>query len=396
MGARSLELKVGLFLVVSAAILVGFLFILGTFDFGEGHVLNVTFPNTGGLRDGAKVKIAGVTAGKVKEIQFLGGTVKSRAGKPIYVRIRLEVTEEMAPTLTEGSQFFVSTEGLLGEKYVEISPGPPGAPRIPAGSEVEGEPPVELQVLSARAAGMLDRVQEFVEGDREQLKSVGDSLRTIVEKTERVVSRIDEELPVLVEEGKATLKQARESLARLDSLVEESRTLMAREEGIGDAVTRANRLASRLEEQLPRAVEEVEVLVEESRLAVAEARGTIERLEGELADTSRDARQLMARTGRVVEKLDVERLAGELQEPLGKLVADFSATGERIAGLAGKADGLVGSADALLRDLSQVTAGLRRGEGTLGALLLDRELYDDLRELVLDLKSHPWKALWKN
>ncbi len=395
MGNRGLEMKVGLFLMVSVAILMGFLFILGTFDFGDGHVIQLQFPNTGGLRNGAKVKISGVQAGKIQEIQFLGGKETNARGEPIYVRIEIEVNEEMAPVLTEGSTFSVSTEGILGEKYVEISPGPPDAPRLESGAVVDGEPPVELQVLASRAAGMMDKVQELVEGDREELQGMGDSLRQIVEKTNSVMTRLDTELPTLVAEGTATMEQAQKSMQKLDALVDDGRNLLARKDGVTDGFEKFNRIAAGLEEDLPRAMAEVEVLLEESRILVAETRTTLERLETDLALTTDDARGLMRRTGRAVDGLDIADTLDDFKEPVRTLVANLSDTGAQIAKLSGSAEGLLTKADTVLSDLAVVSGNMRQGRGTVGALLRDRELYDDIRELVLELKRHPWKAVWK-
>ena len=39
---------------------------------------------------------------------------------------------------------------------------------------------------------------------------------------------------------------------------------------------------------------------------------------------------------------------------------------------------------------------IARGEGSIGALLKDDELYDNIREIMRDLKQHPWKVLWKD
>jgi phospholipid/cholesterol/gamma-HCH transport system substrate-binding protein len=38
---------------------------------------------------------------------------------------------------------------------------------------------------------------------------------------------------------------------------------------------------------------------------------------------------------------------------------------------------------------------VRKGKGTAGALLVDPQIYDDLKELVRDLKRNPWKFFWK-
>jgi phospholipid/cholesterol/gamma-HCH transport system substrate-binding protein len=35
------------------------------------------------------------------------------------------------------------------------------------------------------------------------------------------------------------------------------------------------------------------------------------------------------------------------------------------------------------------------GRGTIGQLIIDQEIYDDLKEMLRDLKRHPWKMLWR-
>jgi phospholipid/cholesterol/gamma-HCH transport system substrate-binding protein len=46
-------------------------------------------------------------------------------------------------------------------------------------------------------------------------------------------------------------------------------------------------------------------------------------------------------------------------------------------------------------DAQSMMARVKQGQGTAGALLKDEALYDDLSELVRDLKHNPWKILWK-
>jgi methyl-accepting chemotaxis protein len=266
---------------------------------------------------------------------------------------------------------------------------------LESGAVVDGEPPVELQVLAGRAAGMMDKVQEFMDGDRTELKSLGETMRQIVDRTNSVLTRVDEELPALVAEGKATMEQAQKSLQKLDLLVDDGRHLLARKDGVTDGVEKFNRIAAGLEDDLPRAIAEVETLLEESRLLVAETRTTMERLETDLALTTDDARGLMRRTGRAVEGLDIADTLEDFKEPVRALVANLADTGSRIATLSSSAEGLLTKADTVLSDLAVVSSNMRQGRGTVGALLRDRELYDDIRELVLELKRHPWKAIWK-
>ncbi len=49
----------------------------------------------------------------------------------------------------------------------------------------------------------------------------------------------------------------------------------------------------------------------------------------------------------------------------------------------------------LLKQANEVMAKIRTGEGTVGRLLTQDDLYKDLKELTSDLKSHPWKLVYK-
>lgn len=46
-------------------------------------------------------------------------------------------------------------------------------------------------------------------------------------------------------------------------------------------------------------------------------------------------------------------------------------------------------------DVKTIVERLRKGEGTIGKLLTEEKIYDDLEAFVADIKSHPWKLLNK-
>ena len=69
-------------------------------------------------------------------------------------------------------------------------------------------------------------------------------------------------------------------------------------------------------------------------------------------------------------------------ERLKQALASYTAAGEKLDQMAARADRL----------LTRIEAG----EGTIGALNKDRQVYEDLRSLLSDLKKHPWKVLWKD
>ena len=59
-------------------------------------------------------------------------------------------------------------------------------------------------------------------------------------------------------------------------------------------------------------------------------------------------------------------------------------------------DDIAARADTALADVNGLVGKMKNGEGTVGQMLQDEEIYDDLKELIRDLKQHPWKLIWED
>ena len=140
MDRSKLHLGVGIFMVLGILAL-GYLSVkLGRVSFlgGSGYLVTVDFPSVGGLKEGSTVEIAGVEIGRVESI----GLADYQA------RVRLRVNQDVK--LQEDSIASIKTKGLIGEKYVRISPG--GSDRIiaPNGKIREVEAPVDFEELLSK------------------------------------------------------------------------------------------------------------------------------------------------------------------------------------------------------------------------------------------------------
>ena len=105
---------------------------------GQGYRVTVDFPSIGGLKAGSTVEIAGVEIGRVESI----GLADYQA------RVTLRV--DGAVKLQDDSIASIKTKGLIGEKYVRISPG--GSEKIipPGGRIREVEAPVDFEELLSK------------------------------------------------------------------------------------------------------------------------------------------------------------------------------------------------------------------------------------------------------
>jgi len=185
------------------------------------HTVEVHFADVAGLDDKSAARIAGVRVGKVDGIRLLpdGSAV---------VRIALEPDVE----LRQGASGEIRAMGLLGDKYVDIVPGPVAAPRLAEGARIEGSVPTSLDELTKLAGDIGKDVKELTSALRGSLGGPeGEAkLNRIVDN----IGRLAESLAQMVEANRlnvdSTLSNVREfskglnaTLARLDRILDENR-----------------------------------------------------------------------------------------------------------------------------------------------------------------------------
>ncbi len=109
----SIEILVGVFVLVGLVALAFLSIKLGKLEVigNTGYDVQAEFSNIGGLKTGAEVEIAGVEVGRVTNI--------SLKDYQALVRIRMKPGVK----ISDDSVVSIKTKGLIGEKYVSISPG---------------------------------------------------------------------------------------------------------------------------------------------------------------------------------------------------------------------------------------------------------------------------------
>jgi phospholipid/cholesterol/gamma-HCH transport system substrate-binding protein len=135
-----IELTVGLFLI-AGIICLGYLSIkLGRMEVlgGEGYNIYGLFSNSGGLKKGSSVMIAGVEVGRIKNISL----------DDYQARVVMNIAQ--AIKVQEDAIASIKTRGLIGEKYVEITPGASEKMIPPGGRIRETQPPIDIEELISK------------------------------------------------------------------------------------------------------------------------------------------------------------------------------------------------------------------------------------------------------
>jgi phospholipid/cholesterol/gamma-HCH transport system substrate-binding protein len=169
----SRSFRLGLFMLTTLAILAACIFLVGREEskFGSNYLVRSDFENVAGLSEGADVRVGGIRKGTVRSIHL----PKTPDGKVV---VTMELAKETQDIVKQDSVASIKSEGLLGDKYVEISFGSVEAARLKNGQTIESEPPFDISDLFNKANQILDTSQGALEG----IQGAADNVNMITAK----------------------------------------------------------------------------------------------------------------------------------------------------------------------------------------------------------------------
>ncbi|WP_394850280.1 MlaD family protein [Pendulispora brunnea] len=334
---RSIEVKVGVLILVSLGILAAFILVMGGLSFERTYPLYVDFDNPGGLQAGAAVRIAGVKVGSVDELRFMGGTIDKETGRRVLVRAKLKVQVKVKDTIHEDADFYVTTQGVLGEQFLQIEPGTPTRPILREGAVVKGIDPPRLDLFLAKAYELLDTAVTGIRNNRELLGDI--AVNTL-----------------------GVLK------------------------GLNMAISDNRERVNRTMENLEKLSAEANALTQDAHKTINDPkiRRTIDNIDKLSADLQRDSGPMLKDAREALGNINRASATVGAPEEQAKLKKTLNDVAE-----------LASRANAAAADAQAIVAHVKKGQGTVGALMMDEEVYDDVQEMVRDLKHNPWKFLWR-
>lgn len=380
----SVQLRVGAFVLAGLLVFLAIIYLLGAQAryFERRYTLVAEFTEVGGLIEGATVRLAGVQIGRVIGVVLPG----EPGGK---VRVTLTIARRFMDRIRGDSEARIVTQGLLGDKLIEITIGTLAAPALQPGD-----------VIAAREA--FEPGQVLVEGGR-VLGSVG----RLAETLERTLARFGE--TGAVDDLGATLRSARRFAEGLDALgqggaLDDLAAAARSARQVGERLEKGPGLAHTLLYEEPEAMRRLNALLGSTQALLARAESAETALGALLAPGGdRGVRALLAAmesVRRMAERAEqgdgllwallVDPQYREVAVDLRAVTQSFREVSERVArgeGLLGAmvgADtrGPVGEAAgdfrAAMANLRAITDRLNAGEGTVGALLADPTVYENL------------------
>lgn len=299
---KAINLKVGIFVLISLLIFVVFVFALGKESsfFKKSYKVQTSFTNTAGLSEGAAVRLSGLRIGTVKEIKFPEGPENN------FIIVTMDVSQEGIRRIGSDAVATIRTEGLLGDKYIEILKGTTSLPeRIPDVVRIKSYTPPELEKLLGQSEELVNNITSISQNLDQLVKAF--SKEENIQNISKTISSLRRTLEGIEAEQKSsqiTLNKIDSAVTSLNTLLEEVKT----GKGVLNALVYDKNLRAKLDQ------------------AIANVNSAVQEIGGE----------------------------GGIATELKKTLSNFREISEKLNG----------------------------GEGTLGALMNDPTLYDEVKGLV--------------
>ena len=174
----------GIFFIVCTALLIGVIFVIGLQKgFSEPKFkMSALFTNIGGLYWGAPVRMAGVTVGTVSNINFLDQEIEGRT-----VQVTMDVLKKYERQFHKCTKIGIITEGVLGEKIIEITITP-GFYRDSLSAPIIGEDPLDVQNMAESFGQVADSLLKSTEN----IETIITQMENISITTKRLLNRIEQ------------------------------------------------------------------------------------------------------------------------------------------------------------------------------------------------------------
>ena len=222
---RGLEFKVGIFVFVGLVMLGALLVQFGRL--GEGfksyYPLTVRFRNACGLLKGSHVLLAGARIGKVA-----GGPRLVREGGGVAVPLKIYDYVKVP----EGTKFTVGSSGLLGDRFVVVTP-PPGQPKayLPANAYIDGTRETGIDDLTQEGGALVSDLRGTVQKlNQETLSSENmQNLKSSMEHLNQATSALAEsskKLDGVIEQADSTMASAKKAADSLQNAIGDTRKVL--------------------------------------------------------------------------------------------------------------------------------------------------------------------------
>jgi phospholipid/cholesterol/gamma-HCH transport system substrate-binding protein len=273
------NIKLGIFVLAGMLLLILALYMIGRDSnlFGNNYELKVRFVNVQGLNAGNNVRYSGIQVGTVKKIKILADTL---------IEVTMLIDEKMKPFIHKNDLVSIGTDGLMGNKLLNIAPSKDNSPLAEEGD----------LLINKRVAGT-DEILETLDRTNQNLAFISEEVKQTVTRINNSTALWsllnDQSLP---DNFKRSVGNIRSASHRADELMEDLHAIIANvKDGKGSlgSILTDTIMAFNLNEAVikikmagdntGKLAEELSVLINTVRSDITDGKGTVNAL---LRDTA--------------------------------------------------------------------------------------------------------------
>jgi phospholipid/cholesterol/gamma-HCH transport system substrate-binding protein len=281
---------IGVF-VVGGIVLFGIgLFLIGDrrLMFAERFYVQSEFEGLAGLQAGAPVRVSGMNAGEVIAIAI----PTSPAGR---FRVRMRVREELHPLVRTNSVASIQTDGIVGNRIVQIEPGSETHPPVANEGLIVGQEPFDFADLLARGRDTIDNVNTTVTQVRTDLAGVMVTVGETAVDAKGIVHTLGVDLAEISQAG----RRISDDTSRIVEGIRAGRGTVGKLVNDDELYKRASSIAREAEE----AMRSTRQAAESARAAVTTLQGRLSSDEGGIPSIVGDLRHTVASTREAMSNL---------------------------------------------------------------------------------------------
>lgn len=181
------NLSVGLFTLAGFALFTAGLFMIGSrHEAFERHlVLYSELSDLSGIAKGSKVRVAGMDAGRVLQID-IPNSVSSK------FRVKIQIDDRLHPIIRKDSVVTIDTEGIVGNTYLSIGPGTASAPAVSSGDTLPSKSAIELSDLLNKAVTTVNDFDSTIQNVNGQLATLSNGLNSTLAQAQGTLTNVND------------------------------------------------------------------------------------------------------------------------------------------------------------------------------------------------------------
>lgn len=264
------NIKLGIFALAGLVLLIAFFYLLGKNQsiFSSRFLIKAHFEDVNGLTPGSNVRVSGIVVGVVESVALVNDTL---------VEVGLRLDDNMRKVVRKNALADVSTDGLVGNRVVNLLPAKESASFIEPGDVLQSQRDVRTDALLRTLEQTNQNVLVISQGLIETVERINKSTQlTALLNDERLSQNLN-----------AALLNLRNATATASATASDLRTIMSdvraghgtvgallRDTALAHELTQATRKIQDVEAQADRLIQDVQALVQQVHTDVRDSKGT--------------------------------------------------------------------------------------------------------------------------